>query len=173
MPFETLAGGLELVIPTNGTTNWGTVLRNSTWLKINNHNHTGGGQGAQLGKASIVPGSLDGETLVPNLGLTQGATLTPAGTAQTIDWDTGNKQILDLSSATGPVTLTLDNPVVGATYRVKIIQGATPRALFWPAAVKFAGGLEPAQYQDANGIGVVWLEYDGTDYLADWEISLS
>ena len=173
MPFETLAGGLELVIPTNGTRNWGTVLRNSTWVKINGHSHTGSGDGNQLGKSSFVNGSVDGDILAPNLALTQASTLTPAGTTETVDWDTGNKQILDLSSATGDVALTLSNPLAGASYRIKIIQGATKRLITWPAAVLWPGGEEPTQFQDANDVGIVWLDYDGTNYLSSWEINLS
>ena len=183
MAFETLSGGLQLVIPTNGTRNWGTVLRNSTWTKINNHNHTGSGQGVQIPTGGIADDAINEDkildnvitkqSLSQNLDQTQAATLTPAGTTETVDFNTGNKQILDLSSASGNVTLTLNNPLEGAAYRIKIIQGVTPRVLTWPANVKFPGGEEPSQFQPASDVGVVYLDYDGTDFLANWEIGVS
>lgn len=173
MGFNTLSGGLELVIPTNGTTNWGTVLLNSTWTKINDHAHTGGGDGNKIGTGALEPGSVDKSILAPNLALTQAAYKTPAGTTETIDWDDGNKQGIDLSSATGTVALTLSNPIEGATYRIEIIQGATERAIAWPGAVLFPGGEEPAQHMSATDRALVFLEYNGTDYLADWDTQYS
>ena len=163
MPFETISLGLTLTIPTSSTKNWGSNLKSGAWQKISGHDHTGSGNGVKLSETSLSD----------NLGQTQGTTLTPSGTTQTIDFNTGNKQILNLGSATGTVTLTLSNPKTSATYRVKLIQGATPRALVWPAAVKFQGAEEPGQYMDASSIGYVTLDYDGTVYLASWEIGLS
>lgn len=173
MGFETLTGGLALVIPTSGTRNWGTVLRNSTWVKINNHDHTGGGQGNQIPTAGIEDNAVTNDKLSKNLALTQATTLAPTGTTETIDWNLGNKQILDLSSATGNVTLTLSNPITGASYRVKIVQGVTVRTIVWPADVKFQGGEEPTQFQDASDVAIVNLDYDGTNYYANWEIGLA
>jgi len=173
MAFETLTGGLTLVIPTSGTTNWGTIIKIPTWQKINDHSHTGSPDGNQIPAAGIVANAIGQGQLAINLALTQAATLTPVGTTETIDWNTGNKQVLDLSSATGNVTLTLNNPISGASYRIKVIQGATSRLIVWPSNVKWPQGEEFTQFHDINTINMVWLDYDGTDYLVRWELDLS
>ena len=155
---------------TNGTRNWGTVLRNSSWVKINNHSHTGSGDGNQLGKASLVPGSIDGEVLSPNLGLTTAPDTDVTGLTADLDWNTGNNQAILLENATGDVAVSLQNPVQGARYRIKLVQGTTPRLLTWPANVLFPGGEEPSQFMAASVVALVVLEYDGVNYLSDWQI---
>jgi len=57
------------------------------------------------------------------------ATLTPSGTSQTIDWDEGNSVSVDLGSATGDVTLTLNNGQPGGSYIIEVIQASTARNL--------------------------------------------
>ena len=99
-------------------------------------------------------------------GLKIPTTLTPAGTAQTIDWHDGQIQNLDLGSATGNVTLTLSNPLEGATYRLYVRNNGNNRSLVWPAAVKWAGDLEPTVTGGAAAITEFELVYDGTDYHA-------
>ena len=109
MPYETLNLGINLTLPTTGTSNWGTTLKNTTWTKISEHGHTGSGDGAQLVTNSYANLSVTSAKLAKNIALGVAATLTPVGTTQTIDFDLGNIQTLDLSSATGDVTLTLSN----------------------------------------------------------------
>lgn len=92
-------------------------------------------------------------------------TSTPSGTTQTIDWDNGNVQVLDLGSASGNVTLTLSNPEVGGTYTLKIIQGATARTLVWPAAVLWPGGTAITLSTGDNDIDLAVFIFIGTDYL--------
>lgn len=173
MAYETLTGGLQLVIPTSGQTNWGTVIKTPTWEKINAHTHTGSGDGNQIPTGGIEDGAITKAKLANNIGLVQQATLTPAGTSQAIDFDQGAKVILDLSSATGDVTLTLSNPIEGADYRIKVIQGGTKRSLIWPANVKWPQGEEFSQFHEINTVNMVWLDYDGTDYLVKWELDYS
>jgi hypothetical protein len=172
MAFEILAGGLNLVIPTNGTTNWGTQLKNSTWQKINDHRHTGSGDGDQIPTAGIADGAVTAAKLATNLGGNIAATKTPTGTTETIDWDDGNIAPLDLSSATGDVTLTLSDPVAGATYKMLITQGGTARLITWPAAVLWPQGEEPSQYMEINTVNSIELLYDGTNYYGSWELDL-
>ena len=97
---------------------------------------------------------------------TLAATLTPAGTTQTIDLSTGNMQVLNLGSASGNVTLTLSNPVAGGSYAIKIVQGATARTLVWPAAVKWPSGLVMSLSTTNGAMDLVTLFYDGSNYLA-------
>ena len=101
----------------------------------------------------------------------QAATLTPAGTTQTIDFDNGKGQVLDLGSATGDVTLTLSNPVEGNSYIIKIIQGATARDVVLPSTVLLPEGTAPTTLDipaTDNAIDALTLYYDGTNYLAQF-----
>jgi hypothetical protein len=72
--------------------------------------------------------------------LTLPTTKTPSGTTETIDWNDGNVQVIDLTSATGTVALTLNNPKGGGSYQLKFIQGATARNVSLPIAVKMDNG---------------------------------
>lgn len=96
--------------------------------------------------------------------------LAPTGTTQTLDWDDGNYQILDLESASNNVTLTLSNPVVGFSYFIEIRQDSTTSLdVIFPTNVKFAGETAPytLDVTDAsNAIDTVALAYNGTDYFA-------
>jgi len=171
MPYTTLALGLTLTIPTTGTKNWGPTLLNTTWTKISNHTHTGSGDGAKLGTNSLSDAVITSAKLAANIALTQkAATLTPAGTVQTLNWNEGNIQILDLGSASGDVTLTLSNPQKGAKYRIHVIQAATPRDLIWPANTRWPQGQKPILSQVNDAVDVVELYYDGTDYFGDWDL---
>ena len=59
-------------------------------------------------------------------------TLTPTGTTQTINLALGSMFILDLSSATGDVTLTIQNLLAGTTYIIFARQGTTRRNVIFP-----------------------------------------
>lgn len=62
MAFITLgtASELQIKVPTIGSTNWGDTLRTDTFLKIAQHQHTGAGDGAQLGTGSIATDAITG-----------------------------------------------------------------------------------------------------------------
>lgn len=172
MAFTTLSLGLTLQIPTAGTTNWATTVYNGTWIKISQHKHTGGGDGNQLITASYADNSVTGVKLAKNIYNTQASVLTPAGTAQTIDWSTGNIQQLNLGSATGTVFVTLANPAAGARYRIYITNGASPQDISWPAGFMWAQGVK-VPLTDASGKARVYAYYDGTNYWGEWEILFS
>ena len=93
-------------------------------------------------------------------------TLAPAATTQTIDFSTGNIQAIDLSSATGNVTVSFANPVAGGSYAVKLTQGTTARSVTWPAAVKWANGLPLTLSVTSGAVDLISLFYDGTSYYA-------
>jgi hypothetical protein len=180
MPYTTLNLGLQLTIPTSGTRNWAAALYSTTWTKISQHRHTGSGDGAQLITSSIsdlaittaklAANSVTSPKLALNIALAQAATLTPAVTTQTIDWDTGNNQKLNLGSASGDVTVTLSNPQTGGMYRVFLIQGATPRNVLWPASVKWPQGQAPILSTTNGAIDIVELYFDGTNYYGSWDL---
>ncbi len=169
MPFTTLNLGLTLTIPTAGTRNWSSTMLSTTWTKISQHQHTGSGDGAQIPTTGIADYSITKAKLSKNIGFEQATTLTPAGTTQTEDFTNGVNQILDLGSASGNVTLTLSNPVIGATYRIRNIQGGTARTLTWPGTVKWVNGQAPILSTANDAIDMIWLYWDGTNYFGDWE----
>jgi len=115
--------------------------------------------------------SVTSAKLAKNIALGQASsTLSPSGTTQTVDLDNGVTQKLDLSSASGNVTLTISNAQSGGLYRLFVIQGATARDIVWPASVKWPQG-QVAILSTANGsVDIVELYYDGTNYYADWQV---
>lgn len=94
-------------------------------------------------------------------------TLTPGGTTQTITWNDGNYSVVDLESATGDVTLTLNNGNAGAFYFIEIRQDSTtPRDIIWPASVLWPDGTAPVISTGANAVDSISMAYNGTNYLA-------
>ncbi len=176
MAYETLALGLTLTLPTSGTRNWGATIKSTTWTKISNHDHTGGGNGLMIGTSALVNLSVSSGKLAANIALKQYASvLAPVGTTQTVDWNNGNSQQLDLNSASGDVTLTLSNPQTGGRYMLEVTQGATIRDLVWPANCKWQGGVKPALSTDTAAGDVIKVElyFNGTNYLGDWNLAYS
>lgn len=223
MGYQTLALGLTLTIPTAGTRNWAQTLYSTTWTKISNHDHTGSGNGAQLGTNSLLPlsvttakladlavttikladlgvttikiadlnvttgkladlsvttiklaaNSVTSAKLALNMAMAQASVQTPAGTTQSLDFDTGNTQRLNLGSASGDVTLTLSNPQAGGLYRILVEQGATARDIVWPVAVKWPQGQKAILSTGNGDLDMIELYYDGTQYLADWQVDFS
>ena len=180
MPYTTLNLGLQLTIPTSGTRNWAATLYSTTWTKISQHRHTGSGDGAQLITSSISDGAITtpkiadlnvtSGKLALNIALAQAATVTPTGTAQTIDWDLGVTAKINLGSATGNVTITLADGQTGGLYRLFLIQGATARTVVWPASVKWPQGQAPILSTSNGDIDIVELYYDGTNYYGSWDV---
>lgn len=173
MAFTTLSLGLTLTIPTVGTKNWGPTVYSTTWTKISQHAHTGSGDGNPIGTAALIDRSITSIKLEKNVNLTQATTLTPAGNTQTIDLNDGNIQTLDLDTATGDVTVTLSNPKTGASYKIMIIQAASPLDVIWPANVKWPQAQKPILSQTDNAVDFVELYYNGTNYLGQWDLDFS
>jgi len=173
MPFTSLSLGLTLTIPTNGTKNWGTTLKNTTWTKISQHAHTGGGDGNTIPTSGLTDYAVTTIKLAKNYGYTEAAALTPAGTTETIDFNNGNVQNLDVGSASGDVTLTLSNPAQGSIYWIWITQGATARNIIWPGSVKWPQGQEPILSVLTGQVDLVKLYYTGTEYRGTWELDFS
>lgn len=95
-------------------------------------------------------------------------TLTPTGTTATLDWNNGNGQVITLASATGNVTLTINNPKSGAVYLLKIIQHASAaKNIIWPSNIKWAGSVTPVITTTLSGVDTIALFYDGTNYYAN------
>lgn len=113
--------------------------------------------------------TIDGDLVVSGQAASSQDTETQAASAaHTIDFADGNSTVWDLQAATGNVTLTLSNPVAGASYIIKIIQSSTARTVTWPAAVLWPGGTAPTITATTDAIDIVSLYYDGTNYLANF-----
>lgn len=75
---------------------------------------------------------------------------------------------IDLTPASGNVTINLVNPVKFATWIVRFEQGATPRSIVsWNGGVpvQWAGGAPGALTAGANAVDVFELYHDGTQYI--------
>jgi hypothetical protein len=92
----------------------------------------------------------------------------PTGTTQTINWDQGNYQIIDLDSATGNVTLTFTNAKAGAVYSLQVIQGSVTRSLVYPGSIKWEGGTPLVPTSGNDAIDLITMVYNGTDFLASY-----
>ena len=180
MPFVTLSSGLTLVIPTSGTKNWATVLKNSSWQKISEHGHTGSGDGNQMVTNSYADGSITLEKLANNAGFNQYDTVNDAGGGATvaINFDNGSIQFIDLDNSSGDVSVTLSNPTKGGRYKLIITQGPTPRQVSWPGAVTWPQG-QSYGVNDAstltisltdNYVDMITLYYDGTSYYGSFDL---
>ena len=101
-----------------------------------------------------------------------GASQTPSGTTVTINWNTGNLQTINLSSASGNVAVTLSNGVTGASYCIKVIQGANSRNLTW-TGVKWVGGTVPTITTTNGAVDVLSFIYDGANYYGGYLQALS
>lgn len=172
MAYTTYATGLQLVVPDNGQKNWGTIFKNSTIKKINDHGHTGGGDGNKIVAAALDDYSIGKVQLAKTFALFE-QSLAPTGTTQTITWTSGSNVILDVSGASGNVTLTFAGAVAGARYNLELAQGATARTITWPAAVLWDGNVEPTQFCDANSFSRFDLYYDGTRYLINYVLNIA
>jgi hypothetical protein len=170
MPYVQVTSGLTLTIPTNGTRNWGSTMRNTTWQKISQHQHTGSGDGAKMVTDSYTDYSVTLDKLAKNIGFYQQTGLTPSGTSQAIDWANGAIVPLDLGAASGDVTLSFSNPTRGGKYKIIITQAATPRDIFWPT-IKWENGQSPLLSQSDDAIDIVELYYDGTSYYGEFKNS--
>ncbi len=88
-------------------------------------------------------------------------TTASSGASKTLDFLAGRTQKITL---TADCTLTFSNGVAGERYDLVIVQDSTPRAITWPAAVKWPGGSIPTLSAGSGAIDVVSLLYDGTNY---------
>ena len=99
------------------------------------------------------------------LGAAPAATLTPTGTTQTVDLNNGSVVTIDLHSATGDVTLTVNNPRSGYFYWFKYIQRiTTPYQPVYPGTFSF-GGLQPKISAINDSVTTHAFYYDGTNFV--------
>jgi hypothetical protein len=108
------------------------------------------------GVTGILPGANGGRGA-----LVQTVTA-PTGITVTIDMALGNLVYMNMASATGNVTLTINNAVPGLLNFLCVIQGATIRALIWPAgSVQTLLGGATWNPSGASKTDVITFVYDG------------
>ena len=91
--------------------------------------------------------------------------LAPGGTTQTVDWASGNYVLLDLSGASGNVTLTLSNPIAGNNYLIRVTQGGTARDLIFPAgSTQIPTGGNTVSACAPSTDEYLTVRYDGSNY---------
>jgi hypothetical protein len=66
--------------------------------------------------------------------------------------------------------MTLSNPVTGGAYLLKIVQGATPGTVTFPATVKWGTAGTPTLSTIAGKIDIINLYYDGTNYFGTYAL---
>lgn len=89
----------------------------------------------------------------------------PTGTTATIDFALGNVVKISLASATGNVTLSLQNPTTGLLSFIRVTQGGTPRTLIFPAGTTQALTVGTTWTSTgANNIDIINIVYNGTNY---------
>ncbi len=84
-----------------------------------------------------------------------------SSTADTIDWTLSNKQ---KSTLTGNVTYTFTAPGGPCNLVLKVIQGAGPYTITWPAAVLWPGNIDPIISTGNAAVDIFTFYYDGTNY---------
>ena len=96
------------------------------------------------------------------------------GTVATATWNNSNVQSITLNNG-GAMTLnTPTNPQTGATYILKLIQGASPSTITWTASIfKWPAATAPVLSTSAGQVDIVTLIYDGTNYYGASTINLS
>lgn len=103
-----------------------------------------------------------GEIVTPTV------TKTVSANATTIAWCNSNMQRLNMSAATGTVTVTMTEAVEGGIYYLQVAQGSTPRSLIWQTGteVVWISG-EDYQYTDeASGLDILIFYYHNGTYYA-------
>lgn len=84
-----------------------------------------------------------------------------SGAADTIDWSAGGAH---KSTLTGNCTYTFTSPAGVTSVVLKIVQGAGPYTVTWPASVKWAAGAAPTLSIANGAIDIFSFYYDGTNY---------
>ncbi len=153
----TISDGLTLVLPDSGDTNWADSIKNGCFVPISSHDHTGSGNGLQLGSNALVTGAVTATKLADAAlaarlgGVTSGGsanaqtlTCVPAFTAFT------NGQLLGFKAGytnTGPCTMAVNGVSV--------------------ANIKYAlgGGLIPLVANEIKTSNNYLLYYQAPDWI--------
>ena len=152
----TISGGTSV----GGTA--GSIIINTSGsevMRITNAGDVGIGTATPGEKLEVAGAVLATEYRVPNYRLDPHTHDEGTETTDfTINWSNGAVHTVTLNAA-GPLVITMNNPVDGGAYALRIIQGATPGTVTWPANVKWPGGTPPTLSTNTGDIDVVNLLY--------------
>jgi len=142
-------------------------------MRISNEGNVGIGTTTPSQKLEVNGNSyINGEVQVPNYILSPKHVNAGTKTANfTLDLANGPSQEVTLNSSS-TLNIALTNPVVGGSYTIKVIQGATPAGLLWPSNVKWAGAA-PVHTKIIDRIDIVKLYYDGINYFGTYSLGYS
>ncbi len=85
-----------------------------------------------------------------------------SGSADTVNWGNGNKQ---MSTLTGNCTFTFTAPDGPCNVILRLVQDGTgSRNPVWPSSVKWSGGTEPTWSTAAASVDIVSFYYNGSTY---------
>ena len=88
----------------------------------------------------------------------------------TIDWRNSNKAKVTLSADT---TLSFTDPTKPCNLTLEVVQDSTGGWTLTLPTIKWSGGTAPTLTTTANGIDVISLFYDGTDYYGVASLNFS
>lgn len=152
---------------TSGNAAWGSIGGNITsqtdlisalTFKLNTANPT-------LTGTLTAPNVVSDSIIVKQLATPILGVITPTGTTQTLNLSSTSYFDLDLSSATGNVTLTLQNPTAGATWVFCVKQGTNARTLIFPTGTVQATSPNRNVWSSfANKTNEFSVFYDGVKF---------
>lgn len=95
-----------------------------------------------------------------------------SGTAKTIDWTVGNKQMI---TTNGNCTLNFNNPLGPANLILRVIHAnnATAYTYTYPSSVKWPSGTKPATTNTANAVDILAFYWDGSSYWGSGLLNFS
>src|SRR3990167_7278485 len=160
----------DIPVFSNGATvTAGGVTISSGGLTATGNSTITGTLTALTGLTSSGTASLATVTVSGSLTLTGGSAVGKrvddgnSGTADTIDWATGN---IHKSTLTGNSTFTYSNPATGALYVHEVLQDGTgSRTVVWDAAVVWDNGTSPTLTTTINKKDVFGFLYNGVKYI--------
>lgn len=116
----------------------------------------------------VITGTLgatfSGANVASTIGFSSSEYAAGTGAPGTINWANGQNQTRTFTSSGA---LTLSNPINGATYKLRIVQGGVGSfeiSSYVGATILWAGGSAPILSSAAGSIDIISLYYNGTNY---------
>jgi hypothetical protein len=98
------------------------------------------------------------------------ATISVSGTAAELNFALSDYLIVDMTGATGDVTLTALNDVAGESYFIEFIENTGSHDVIFPSSFKFAGQTAPFTLDLTTGAGsidAVAAASNGSEFIAN------
>lgn len=93
--------------------------------------------------------------------------VTALTSGSSVTWNIVNGGMATLTLGHNVTTFTISSFRTGGSYCLRVIQGAGPYAITWPAAVRWPGGQEPTLSQGSGDIDIfTFVSFDGSNLEA-------